>query len=107
MRFRDIFSLSFRSIRSNKLRTGLTVSIIALGIMALVLVYTAIKAINQKFTDSFSTMGANGFTMRYKQRNIQFGNDDNELKKEKKGKKKVKRSNIGKPITIDQAELFK
>jgi putative ABC transport system permease protein len=52
-------------------------------------------------------MGANGFTMRYKQRNIQFGNDDNELKKEKKGKKKVKRSNIGKPITIDQAELFK
>lgn len=75
--------------------------------MALVLVYTAIKAINQKFTDSFSTMGANGFTMRYKQRNIQFGNDNNELKKEKKGNKKVKKSNIGKPITIDQAELFK
>ncbi|HLF47594.1 MAG TPA: ABC transporter permease [Chitinophagaceae bacterium] len=107
MRFRDIFSLSFRSIRSNKLRTGLTVAIIALGIMALVLVYTAIKAINQKFTDSFSTMGANGFTIRYKQRNIQFGNDNNELKKEKKGNKKVKKSNIGKPITIDQAELFK
>lgn len=75
--------------------------------MALVLVYTAIKAINQKFTDSFSTMGANGFTIRYKQRNINFGNDDNELKKEKKGKKKIKKSNIGKPITIDQAELFK
>ena len=106
MRFRDIFSLSFRSIRSNKLRTGLTVAIIALGIMALVLVYTAIKAINQKFTDSFSTMGANGFTIRYKQRNINFGSDDNELKKEKKGNKKVKKSNIGKPITIDQAELF-
>ena len=107
MRFSDIFSLSFRSIRSNKLRTGLTVAIIALGIMALVLVYTAIKAINQKFTDSFSTMGANGFTIRYKQRNINFGGDDNELKKEKKGKKKIKKSNIGKPITIDQAELFK
>ena len=107
MRFNDIFSLSFRSIRSNKLRTGLTVAIIALGIMALVLVYTAIKAINQKFTDSFSTMGANGFTIRYKQRNINFGGDDNELKKEKKGKKKIKKSNIGKPITIDQAELFK
>lgn len=106
MRFSDIFSLSYRSIRSNKLRTGLTVAIIALGIMALILVNTAIKAINQKFTDSFSTMGANGFTIRYKQRNIQFGNDDNELKKEKKGKKKVKKSNIGKPITIDQAELF-
>ena len=107
MRFRDIFSLSFRSIRSNKLRTGLTVAIIALGIMALILVNTAIKAINQKFTDSFSTMGANGFTVRFKERNIHFGGDnDRELKKEKKGKKE-KKSNVGKPITIDEAELFR
>jgi putative ABC transport system permease protein len=106
MRFRDVFSLSYRSVRSNKLRTGLTISIIALGIMALVLVYTAIKAINQKFTDSFSTMGANGFTVRYKERNIHFGDGDVEIKKEKKGKKKEKKSNLGKRITIDEAELF-
>jgi putative ABC transport system permease protein len=107
MKFRDVLSLSFRSIRSNKLRTGLTVSIIALGIMALVLVYTAIKAINQKFTDSFSTMGANGFTIRYKERNIQFGGGNRkELTREKKGQRKEKSSNIGKPITMDQAEHF-
>jgi putative ABC transport system permease protein len=80
MRFQDVFSLSFRSIRSNKLRTSLTVAIIALGIMALVLVYTAIKAINQKFTDSFSTMGANGFSVRYKERNIQFGGGGQKIK---------------------------
>jgi len=107
MRFRDVLSLAFRSIRSNKLRTGLTVAIIALGIMALVLVYTAIKAINQKFTDSFSTMGANGFTIRYKERNIQFGGGNRrELTKEKKGQRKEKSSNIGKPITMDEAEHF-
>ena len=108
MRFRDILSLSFRSVRSNKLRTGLTVSIIALGIMALILVNTAIKAINQKFTDSFSTMGANGFTIRYKERNIHFGGggENEQLKKEKKGKKE-KQSNVGKPIRIEEAELFR
>ena len=55
------------------LRTVLTVMIIALGITALVVVNTAIKAINQKFTESFSTMGASGFTIRYKDRNIRFG----------------------------------
>ena len=73
MRFTDIFSLAFRTIRGNKVRTGLTVAIIAFGIMALIGIITAIKAMNQKFTESFSTMGANAFTIRYKERNIQFG----------------------------------
>jgi putative ABC transport system permease protein len=89
MRFSDILSIAFRSVRSNMLRTVLTVLIIALGITALVVVNTAIKAINQKFTESFSTMGASGFTIRYKQRNIRFGGGGgSEIKKEKKGSKK-------------------
>ncbi|MEQ1676981.1 MAG: ABC transporter permease [Chitinophagaceae bacterium] len=107
MRFRDIFLLAFRTIRSNKLRTGLTVSIIAFGIMALIGIITAIKAMNQKFTESFSTMGANAFTVRFKERNIRFGNDNQEeLKLSKKGKKKEKKSNLGRVITKDEAELF-
>ncbi len=107
MRFRDIFSLAFRTIRSNKLRTGLTVSIIAFGIMALVGIITAIKAMNQKFTESFSTMGANAFTVRFKERSIRFGNDNQgELKLSKKGKKKEKKSSLGKRITKDEAEQF-
>jgi putative ABC transport system permease protein len=36
-----------------------------------------------------------------------FGNGGSELKKEKKGQKKEKKSNMGKPITIFQAEHFK
>lgn len=106
MRFRDTLSLAFRSVRSNMLRTVLTVMIIALGIMALVVVNTAIKAINQKFSESFSTMGANGFTIRFKERNIRFGGGDNALKKEKKGSKKEKTSNLSKKITKDEAEMF-
>jgi putative ABC transport system permease protein len=108
MKFTDIFSLAFRTIRGNRLRTGLTVAIIAFGIMALVGIITAIEAMNQKFTESFSSMGASGFTIRYKARNIRFGggNQGSEMKLSKKGKKKERTSNLDKKITRDQAELF-
>ena len=75
--------------------------------MALVGIITAIKAMNQKFTESFSTMGANAFTIRFKERNIHFGGDNNsEIKFSKKGKSKEKKSSLGKIITKDEAELF-
>src|SRR6478672_2242866 len=102
----DVLRLSFRTVRSNKLRTGITVAIIALGIMALVGIITAIQAMNQKLTESFSTMGANGFTIRFKERNFQIGNGNEELKVSKKGARKEKKSNLGKPITIEEAEGF-
>ena len=108
MNITDILSLSYRTVRSNKLRTGLTVAIIAFGIMALVGIITAIKAMNQKFTESFSTMGANGFTIRFKERQIHFGGGDHsDLKVSKKGKRKEKTSSLGKPITIEQADEFR
>ena len=108
MNFRDIFSLAFRTIRSNKLRTGLTVAIIAFGIMALVGIITAIKAMNQKFTESFSTMGANSFTIRYRERNIRFGGNSNQdgIKLSKKSQRKERQSSMGKKITKNEAELF-
>ena len=107
MKFLDTFLLAFRTVRGNKLRTGITVAIIAFGIMALVGIKTAIEAMKQKFVESFSSMGANGFTIRYKEPTFHFGGGDRELKKEKKGQKKEKKSNIGKPITEFQAETFK
>ncbi|MER3499216.1 MAG: hypothetical protein C4308_11590, partial [Chitinophagaceae bacterium] len=108
MKFADVFSLAYRTVRSNKLRTGLTVAIIAFGIMALVGIITAIKAMNQKFTESFSTMGANGFTIRYKERQIRFaGGRGSDLKLAKKGKRKEKVSSLDKPITIREADAFK
>jgi putative ABC transport system permease protein len=106
MRFSDNFSLAFRMVRSNKLRTGITVAIIAFGIMALVGIITAIKAMNQKFTESFSTMGANTFTIRFRERGLRFGNGNNEgIKLEKKGKKE-KLGSLGKSITRYEAEEF-
>jgi putative ABC transport system permease protein len=102
----DIFSLAFKTVSGNKLRTGLTITIIAFGIMALVGIITAIKAMNQKFTESFATMGANAFTIRYKQRTINFGGGGNrEVTVSKKGKKE-KKSNLNKFITKTEAEYF-
>ncbi|MFI5130740.1 MAG: ABC transporter permease [Chitinophagales bacterium] len=107
MNFMDVFSLAYRTVRSNKLRTGLTVSIIAFGIMALIGIITAIAAMNQKFSESFSTMGANAFTVRFKERNFRFGgNDNNDIKLSKKAKRKEKKSSLGKRITKDEAELL-
>jgi putative ABC transport system permease protein len=106
MHTKDVFSLASRTVRGNKLRTGITVAIIAFGIMALIGIITAIKAMNQKFTESFSTMGATGFTIRYKERNIRFGNNNSDLKVSKRSNKKEKQSRLGKPITIEEAESF-
>ena len=46
MKYFDILALSYRTIRSNKLRTSITVAIIAFGIMALIGIITAIQAMN-------------------------------------------------------------
>lgn len=107
MQSSDVFSLAFRTVRSNKLRSGITIAIIALGIMALVGIITAIQAMNQKLTESFSSMGANGFSIRYKARNIRMGGGgDDGLKVEKKGARKEKQSNLDRRITMDEAEAF-
>ncbi len=102
MRYADTLSLAFRTIRGNRLRTGITVAIIAFGIMALVGINTAIDAMKQKFTESFSAMGANGFTIHYKNW-FNFGRD--EVKSRRKGlKEKKSQANI--PISRLQAETF-
>jgi putative ABC transport system permease protein len=56
--------IAFRAIRSQMLRTVLTVSIIAIGIMALVGMITAIQAIQNKLSSEFSRLGSNTFTLR-------------------------------------------
>ena len=104
MRLRDTLALAYRTIRGNRLRTGLTVAIIAFGIMALVGINTAIYALKQKFTESFSAMGANGFTIHYKS---WFNFHDGQVKSQKKSALKEKRSNNNEPITKLQAETFR
>ena len=107
MRLIDTLTLSFNTVKSNKLRTGITVAIIAFGIMALIGIITAIQAMNQSLAESFSTMGANAFSIRYKDRKIRMGGNDNEVKKTKANSKKEKSSSIGKAITYEEARAFK
>ena len=108
MKTGDSIALSYRTIKSNRLRTAITVIIIALGIMALIAIITAIQAINQSLTQSFSTMGANAFSIRFKERTIRFGGGPGRGDAKKSNRKEVARaSSEGKLITLDDARAFK
>lgn len=109
MRYKDIISLSYNTVKSNRLRTAITIIIIALGIMALILIMTAIEAVNQSLTTSFSTMGANAFSIRFKERRMHMGGgpDEGETKKVKRNSLRSRSSNEGRMITYDEARAFK
>ncbi len=55
---------AWNAIGSQKLRSFITVSIIALGIMALVAMITATAALEHKVNTEFSRLGSNTFTIR-------------------------------------------
>ena len=70
---RENLSIALQAIGGNRLRTSLTALIIAIGIMALVGILTAIEGIKKFTNDTFSSMGANSFTIRTKGTGIRFG----------------------------------
>ena len=108
MTLRNTLALSWRNIVGNKLRTAITVAIMALGIFALILIITAIKAATNSLTTSFSTMGANSFSIRFKERNIRIGGGQpSNSSRTTKSALKEKKSNTGKIITYDEARAFK
>ncbi len=77
MRFGTLFfenlNIALQSIRSNLLRTILTVCIIAVGITALIGILTAIDSIKNSITKEFTFMGANTFTINSRAMRIQVG----------------------------------
>jgi putative ABC transport system permease protein len=73
MSYSENVAVALQSISGNKLRTALTALIIAIGIMALVGILTAIEGIKQYTKDAFSSMGANSFTIRNRGGGIRFG----------------------------------
>ncbi len=54
---------AFEALRSNRLRTRLTVAVIAVGIMSLVAIQTAIGIMSAEVAGSFGRMGAGMFTV--------------------------------------------
>ncbi len=86
--------ISFKAIKSNRVRAILTVCIIAFGIMALIGILTAIDGIKSSLTNQFTMMGANSFTITSRGMNIQIGNSRTRTKNHAR-------------ISYRQAETFK
>src|ERR1700688_1698251 len=86
-------SIALQSIAGNRLRTSLTSLIIAIGIMALVGILTAIEGVKQFTNDAFAGLGANSFTIQSRDQGLNFGNG---------GHRKVYP-----PIRYDEADRFK
>ncbi len=64
MNFTENIREGIRSIQSNRLRTILTASIVAIGITSLVGILTAIDGIQSSINDSFSNLGTHTFRIR-------------------------------------------
>lgn len=90
---KENIKISLSSVRSQLLRTTLTVLIISIGIMALVGILTAIDAIKASINSNFTSMGANTFTIRNREMNLRIGRNGKKPKKYKS-------------ITYDEAVRF-
>ena len=86
--------IALNSIRSQSLRTFLTIMIIALGIMALVGILTAIDVIKEGLTSNFTSMGANTFNIRNRGSNMRIGGGGS-------------RPTVYRTISFDEAARFK
>ncbi|MFA6770409.1 MAG: ABC transporter permease [Bacteroidales bacterium] len=61
---KENFRVSMRSIKSSKLRSVLTIMIIAIGITSLVGILTATDSLKALMNENFGKMGANSFSIR-------------------------------------------
>lgn len=95
MKFSEILLVAWQSVRSNLLRSGLTMSIIGIGIMALVGILTALDCALYSLNESFNDLGSNSFSIERKFQN---------LKGQKRG---VPRMKLGEAINYAQAIEFK
>ena len=94
MNFGEIIRVSIASVKANSLRTILTLLIIAVGLMALVGILTALDSVLFSLNDSFNDMGTNSFNIERKSQNI-------------RGSRGGRRSKVGEPIDYEQAYEFK
>lgn len=78
--FGENTKIAFSSIRSQLLRTILTVLIIGIGIWALVGILAAVAVLESSITSNFASMGANTFTITRYDFSEQLGRNDNEAR---------------------------
>ena len=78
--FKENIRIAFGSIRTQLLRTVLTVLIIAIGITALVSILTVVSALENTISSDFASMGANTFNIKqYENTTKRRGNDEREV----------------------------
>ncbi len=94
LNLRENYKISIQSIMSNKMRTILTMVIIVIGIFALIGSLIAIDAIKGSINTSFTSMGANTFSIRNREIAIRIGNNG-------------KRPKRYKSISYEEAQKFK
>lgn len=83
---------AIKSVKGNKLRTSLTVAIIAIGIMSLVGILTAIDTIEHQIVSGMSDLGANSFNVQSKRN---------------KGRNRHRRDRNVKAISFRNTQTFK
>lgn len=89
-------SLAYKAVRGNRLRSAITIAIIALGITALIGILTATEVMKEGVYTSFSEMGANTFQLT------------GDVIKKNKAKRGISISiSQGKNITYEEARDFK
>ena len=78
--FKENIRIAFGSIRTQLLRTILTVLIIAIGITALVGILTVVSALENTISTDFASMGANTFNInQYENTTRNRGRDEREI----------------------------
>ena len=91
--YKENIAIALTSIKGNRLRTSLTSLIIAIGIMALVGILTAIEGIKNQTNEAFAGLGANSFTIQNSNNDLNFGMGG--------------QAKVYPPITYEQADRFK
>jgi putative ABC transport system permease protein len=94
MKITENIQIALGNVRSNLLRTIITMLIIAFGIMALVGILTSIDSMIYSLNDSFSNMEANSFQIKPKRDGVN-------------GRRGGRQSKRGEVITYKQAMEFK
>ncbi len=94
IRWYELVRLGLESVRTNLVRSLITLSIIAFGLMALIGILTAIDSVLYSLNSNFSGLGANSFSIE--PRNVTMQSS--------RGGRIVRR---GEPISYQQAASFK
>jgi len=64
MEFSEIFKMSLTAIRSNKLRSALTLLGIIVGVFSIIGVMTAVQVLQNSIEDGLSGLGTNTFQIQ-------------------------------------------